>query len=414
MDAPSPVRPATPWTLLRRPGFRAYWTARLLASFAVQIVSVSVGWQVYDVTRDPFDLGLVGLVQFLPSLLLVLVTGSAADRFDRRTILCWCLALELASVAALLVVALSGPREVWPIFAVLIGFGVARAFAGPAVQSLLPNVVTVEELPTAIAWNSATWQIATIVGPVAGGLLYGLSALVAYGTACVLLLGALVTALLIITVRPQEASEPATWTTMVAGLKYIRSRRILLGAISLDLFAVLLGGAVALMPAFARDILEVGPWGLGLLRAGPGIGAILVGVHLSVRPIKDHAGTIMLWGVAAFGVFTIVFGLSTVPWLSITMLALMGGADMVSVYVRETLIQLATPDEVRGRVNAVNMVFVGASNELGEFRAGGFAALIGVVPAVVLGGLGTVGVTLLWAWLFPSLRKARRLDGVPT
>ena len=201
---------------------------------------------------------------------------------------------------------------------------------------------------------------------------------------------------------------------MVAGLKYIRSRRILLGAISLDLFAVLLGGAVALMPAFARDILEVGPWGLGLLRAGPGIGAILVGVHLSVRPIKDHAGTIMFWGVAAFGVFTIVFGLSTVPWLSITMLALMGGADMVSVYVRETLIQLATPDEVRGRVNAVNMVFVGASNELGEFRAGGFAALIGVVPAVVLGGLGTVGVTLLWAWLFPSLRKARRLDGVPT
>ena len=384
-----------------------------MMGFAVQIVSVAVGWQVYDITRDPLDLGFVGLVQFMPSLVLVLVTGSVADHFERRAIMAICLAGEIACAAALLLVTLSGMREVWPIFAILLGLGIARAFIGPAVQSLLPNVVTAQELPTAIAWNSTAWHIATIGGPVIGGLLYGLSANIAYGTATGILVAALVLTTLIATLRPQEPGERASWSTVVAGFEYVWNNRILLGAISLDLFAVLLGGAVALMPAFARDILDVGPWGLGLLRAGPGIGAIVMAAYLAVRPIRDHAGTIMFVSVGAFGLFTVLFGLSSVPWLSIALLMLMGAADMVSVYVRETLIQLATPDDVRGRVNAVNMVFVGASNELGEFRAGVAAAWIGVVPAVVTGGLGTVAITLLWARLFPSLRRARHLDGPP-
>lgn len=413
MDAIPARPPATARAVFSRRGYLAYWASRFFASFAVQIISVSVGWQVYDITRNPLDLGIVGLVQFLPSLALVLVTGSVADHFDRRAILAVCLIAEVLCVAGLLFVALSGIREVWPIFSILFVFGVARAFLGPAVQSLLPNVVTIEELPTAIAWNSSSWQVATIVGPVAGGLLYGLSATTAFGTAAVLLVVALGLSTLIVTVRAQEPGERASWTTIVAGVDYVWRKKILLGAISLDLFAVLLGGAFALMPAYARDILDVGPWGLGMLRAGPGIGAILMAAYLGLRPIRDNAGALMFVSVGIFGLLTIVFGISTIPWLSVLVLALMGAADMVSVYVRETLIQLATPDEVRGRVNAVNMVFVGASNELGEFRAGVSAALFGVVPAVVIGGLGTVAVTVLWVRLFPSLRHARYLNGPP-
>ena len=413
MDTSLPQPPTSARTLFRRRGYVAYWGARFLASFAVQIVSVSVAWQVYDLTRDPLDLGLVGLVQFLPSLILVLVTGSAADRYNRRTILALCLAAEVLCSMALLALTWLGAREVWPIFAILFGFGVARAFIGPAVQSLLPNVVTTEELPTAIAWNSSAWQVATIIGPVVGGLLYGVSASAAYGTASVLLLAALGLTARIVMVRPQEPGEPPSWSTVVAGFDYVWRHKILLGAISLDLFAVLLGGAVALMPAYARDILSVGPWGLGLLRAGPGIGAVAMAVYLGLQPIRNHAGVIMFVSVGAFGLFTLAFGLSTVPWFSVLMLVVMGAADMVSVYVRETLIQLATPDEVRGRVNAVNMVFVGASNELGEFRAGVSAAWLGVVPAVVMGGVGTMLVTGLWAKLFPTLRQARHLNGPP-
>lgn len=409
MDAAT-SRSAPARLLFRRRGFLAYWAARLFATFAVQIVSVSVGWQVYDLTRDPFDLGIVGLVQFLPSLVLVLVTGAVADRFDRRAILAICVVGELLCVAALLALTMIGVQVVWPIFTVLLGLGIARAFLGPAVQSLLPNVVTTDELPTAIAWNSSAWQIATILGPVMGGLLYGVSPHAAYAAAGLLIAVALVLVPMIRTVRRQEPGEPATWSTVVAGFDHVWRNKILLGAISLDLFAVLLGGAVALMPAYARDILLVGPWGLGMLRAAPGIGAILVAAYLGFRPISNHAGVIMFVAVGAFGAFTIVFGLSTVAWLSIAALVLMGATDMVSVYVRETLIQLATPDEVRGRVNAVNMVFIGASNELGEFRAGVSAAFIGVVPAVVVGGLGTITVTALWAYLFPALRRAKHLN----
>lgn len=375
------------------------------------MVSVAVGWQIYDLTRDPFDLGLVGLVQFAPALLLVLVTGAASDRFNRRIIVAICQFAEALCAGLLLALTISGNVTTSGIFATLAVFGVARAFMNPASQSLIPNLVPAEALASAIALSASSWQVAVIVGPVAGGLLYGVGPDIAYGTALALFGAAAV--LIALVPRPPQKTvpEPATWTTVIAGFRYVWHEKIVLGAISLDLFAVLLGGAVALLPAYARDVLDVGPWGLGLLRAAPGIGAITVALYLAFRPIRDHAGLIMFACVGLFGLFTSIFGLSNLVWLSIVALALAGGADMVSVYIRETLIQLWTPDAVRGRVNAVNMVFVGASNELGEFRAGSVAALIGVVPAVVLGGVGTIAVAALWTIWFPALRKARHLSG---
>ena len=410
-DSSSPSSLASQQTsAFRHRGFLFYWLSRLMVSFATQIISVAVGWQVYDVTRNPFDLGIVGLVQFIPSLLLVLVTGAVADRHNRRAVISMCLALEAVVCAGLLIFTWSGTRDVWPIFLLLAVFGVARAFMGPASQSLLPNLVAPEDLSNAIAWNSSSWQLATITGPVAGGLLYGLSEYAAYGMALFLLaLGAVLVSLI---PKPvQRISEQAkSLETLFAGFRYVWSEKIVLGAISLDLFAVLLGGAMALLPVYARDILHAGPWGLGLLRAAPGVGALLVAGWLTRNAIRDHAGLIMFIFVAGFGIFTSIFGASTLIWLSVLALALAGACDMISVYVRETLIQLWTPDDVRGRVNAVNMVFIGASNELGEFRAGISAALFGAVPAVIFGGLGTIAVALLWAIWFPQLRKVRRLD----
>ncbi len=391
--------------------FLRYWLSRFLATFSTQIVSVAVGWQIYDITRDPFDLGLVGIIQFLPSLLLVLVTGVVADRFGRRLIMGLAALTEALCALALVLLAFHGLASPLPIFAVLAVFGVARAFFGPAAASLVANLVPTEDFANAIAWNSSAWQTATIVGPVAGGLLYGLSAETAYGVATVLMVAS---TLLIFTIpKPPQNSgvDRPTVETLFAGFRYIWGEKVVLGAISLDLFAVLLSGAVALLPVYARDILELGPWGLGLLRAAPGVGAIMVAVWLAGHPFRDHAGALMLFFVGLFGAVTVVFGVSTIPWLSILALALLGATDMVSVYVRETLIQLWTPDAVRGRVNAVNMVFVGASNELGEFRAGMMAALIGTVPAVVFGGVGAVAVAGLWAVLFPELRRIRHLDG---
>jgi MFS family permease len=403
--------PDTRWAAFRHAPFMKYWLSRLAAGFAVQIQTVAVGWQVYDITRDPLDLGLIGLSQFMPALLLVLVTGAAADRYRRRSIMAVCVAAEALCAVALLAFTLSGVDIVWPVFAILVCFGIARAFYGPAQQSLLPNLVPTAILGSAIALNTLSWQVASIAGPVAGGLLYGLSAEAAYGVTIVLLA---VSGILIIAVpRPPQKimSEPGSWETLVAGFKYIWHEKIVLGAISLDLFAVLLGGTYALLPVYARDILDVGPWGLGLLRAGPAIGSMAVALYLATNPIRDHAGILMFLFVGVFGVAVVVFGISTLAWLSILTLIVMGGADMISVYVREILIQLWTPDRVRGRVNAVNTVFVGASNELGEFRAGVSAALIGTVPAVVVGGLGTIAVTALWFWWFPELRRARHLNG---
>lgn len=405
------VPAAERYAAFRHRPFLSYWAARFLSNFSTQIVSVAVGWQIYDLTRDPFDLGLVGIVQFLPALLLVLVTGVIADRFGRRLIMASAIVVEASCAAALLLIAVHGGMGPLPIFIVLAVFGIARAFFGPASSSLFANLVPQEDFANAIAWNSSAWQMATITGPVAGGLLYGLSAEAAYATAAVLML---IAAALIFTIpKPTQRSETAkpTLKTLFAGFGYIWSEKVVLGAISLDLFAVLLSGATALLPVYARDILELGPWGLGLLRSAPGIGAIGVAVWLAGHPIRNHAGLTMLGFVAAFGVVTVVFGLSTITWLSILALVLLGATDMFSVYVRETLIQLWTPDQVRGRVNAVNQVFVGASNELGEFRAGTMAALIGTVPAVAVGGIGAVAVAGMWAWLFPALRKVKHLDG---
>lgn len=411
MDTSSASNPAQRYAAFRHSAFARYWAARFLATFATQIVSVAVGWQIYDLTRDPFDLGLVGIIQFAPSLLLVLVTGSVADRFGRRVIMALAAIVEAGCALALLALTLRGLTGAGQVFAVLFVFGIARAFFAPASASLVANLVPPEDFANAVAWNSSAWQTATIVGPVAGGLLYGLSPLAAYGTATVFMLAS---SLLILSIpKPVQRTETqkTSLETIFAGFRYIWSEKVVLGAISLDLFAVLLSGAVALLPVYARDVLELGPWGLGLLRAAPGIGAIGVAVWLAGHPIRDHAGLLMLFFVALFGGFTIVFGVSTVPWLSIVALAMLGATDMFSVYVRETLIQLWTPDRVRGRVNAVNMVFVGASNELGEFRAGTMAALIGVVPAVVFGGAGAIAVAGMWAYLFPELRKVRHLDG---
>jgi predicted MFS family arabinose efflux permease len=298
-----------------------------------------------------------------------------------------------------------------PIFVALTVLAVARAFFGPASQALVVYLVPKHDFANAVGWNSSAWQVASIVGPVAGGLLYGVAATVAYGTSAVILAVATVLMVMIPSTPPPAEIRRITFASLFDGLWFIRKHKLVLGAISLDLFAVLLGGAVALLPIYARDILQLGPWGLGFLRAAPGIGAVLTAALLATNPVRDHAGRILLVFVGLFGLFTVGFGLSTTAWWSIVLLALIGAADMVSVVIRETLLQLWTPDEVRGRVNAVNMVFLGASNELGEFRAGMMAAWIGVVPAVVFGGVGAVGVAVVWALLFPSLRDARYLDG---
>ncbi len=405
MELPKPSANA----LHHRP-FVFYWLALWSASFAVQIMSVSVGWQVYDITRDPLDLGLVGLAQFMPPLLLVLVTGLVADRFNRRFIMVLCLCLEAACALGLMAFAWSNPTVVWPVFGILAMLGVARAFFNPASDALAPNLLPPEAIAHGISLNSMSWQIANIVGPVAGGLLYGISGSVAYGAALGLVILAIMFVATIGRVRQANHAEQTSLAMLFAGFAYIRKERIVLGAISLDLFAVLLGGAVALLPVYARDILEVGPWGLGLLRAAPGVGAVLMALYLAKFGIKDRAGVVLFIFVAGFGFFAMVFGLSTWVPLSIAALALMGACDMISVYVRETLLQLWTPDEVRGRVNAVNRVFIGASNELGEFRAGVVAAGIGAVAAVTVGGAGTMAVAWFWSRWFPELRTTRRMD----
>lgn len=396
----------------RHKSYTYYWLARLLSAMAMQVIAVAVGWQIYDLTRNPLDLGLIGLTQFVPALALLLVTGAAADRFSRRMIMAICEIAGLVLGALMLLLTLGGLTSPLPVFAILVALGVTRAFFSPASTSLAPNLVPKEDLANAIAWNSTSWQTATITGPVAGGLLYGLGATVPYLVATFLF--ALATVFILVIPKPPQArsTRMQDWETLSAGFRYIWRERVVLGAISLDMFAVLLGGAVALMPVFARDILELGPWGLGLLRSAPGVGAIAMAVFLATYPINRHAGLAMFVAVALFGLSMVVFGLSTTAWLSIGSLAFMGAADMISVYVRQTLIQLWTPGELRGRVSAVNMVFLGASNELGEFRAGGMAALIGAVPAVVIGGVASMGVSALWAAWFPQLRRIQHLNRV--
>jgi MFS family permease len=394
----------------RHRSYFLFFIARFLAAFATQIISVSVGWQMYAETRNPLLLGLIGLVQFLPSLLLILVTGSVTDRYNRRMIVSVCLTVSALCAAALLVVTLTETFAPLLVLFILTIFGIERAFMGPAVQSLAPNLVPERDLANSFAWNASSWQTASIVGPVAGGLLYGISAEAAYTVALVFMVAGAALVFMIPKPAQRKASEPTSWSYILAGFRFIRYEKVVLGAISLDLFAVLLGGAVALMPIFAAEILVLGPWGLGLLRAAPGIGAIAMAIVLATFPIRQGSGVKMFIGVAVFGLGTLIFGLSETAWLSIVALAIMGAGDMISVYVRETLIALWTPDEVRGRVNAVNSVFVGASNELGEFRAGTMAHFIGAVPAVVIGGVGALAVSVIWALSFPQLRRIDTLE----
>ena len=394
----------------RHSSYTRYFFSRFLTSFAAQVVSVSVAWQMYDETRNPALLGWIGLVQFLPALLLVVVTGNAADRLGRRLVM-GCGALVMMSCAAsILMLVLSGNFNPMLVLAILTLFGTARAFYGPAATSLAVNLVPREDFPNAVSWITSSWQMATIGGPVIGSLLYGLAPEAAYGTATCLFIAA---ATLIFSIpKPNQivSREPPTLASILGGFSYIWNNKVVLGAVSLDLFAVLLGGAVALMPIYARDILHVGELGLGLLRAAPGIGAIIAIALITAFPIRDHAGWILLAAVAMFGLATAVFGASTLAWVSILALMCVGGFDMVSVYVREIILQLWTPDEVRGRVNAVNSIFVGASNELGETRAGFMAAVAGPVFTVVAGGFAAIGIATLSILVFPQLRKIRTLD----
>lgn len=400
------VLPAT--AVFQSRDFCLYLAARFLSAVAIQMQNVAIGWLVYDLTRDPLALGLVGLASFLPAVALALMTGHTADRYDRRRILVACYVATLATAVGLLAIAVSGSDQVWLIYGLLLIFGVSRAFANPAGQALVPNLVPAEQLGNAIAWNSTAWQTATIAGPALGGLLYYFGATVAFGAAALCFLVCCILFALMDS-RPQQAPGEVTWSTLMAGIRFIRSRPAIFGAISLDLFAVLLGGATALLPVYARDILDVGPGGLGLLRSMPAVGALLVALWLAQRPLKSRSGLRMFQGVAVFGIATIGFGLATNLALACVCLFVLGAADMISVFIRSTLVQFDTPDAMRGRVAAVNSVFIGASNELGEFESGAVAALIGTVPAVVTGGIGTLVVCGLWMRWFPELRYRDRL-----
>ncbi len=370
--------------------------------------TVAVGWQVYEITHDPLDLGLIGLSQFLPFVLLVLPAGHFADRHLRQKLLSACYGLMLVCALLLLAFSRSELKVVWPVFAVMVLFGVARAFAMPTGQALLPNVVPPALFGRAVAVNSTTWQLSTIVGPAIGGIVYLFGAPVVYATVALLLAAAVVLMFGVRAPAPARSAQSVTFDSLLEGLRFVFRRKIILGAISLDLFAVLFGGAVALLPAYASDILKIGPDGLGLLRAAPGVGAVVVALVFTWKPLAQRVGPAMLWGVALFGVATVIFGLSESFAVSLTALAVLGAADMVSVYIRHMLVQLETPDEIRGRVSAVSAVFIGASNELGEFESGVTAAWWGLRPAVVVGGVASIAIAGLWARWFPQLARLDR------
>lgn len=393
--------------------FALYVAGKTANQLALQVLHVAVGWQVYALTKNPLHLGLIGLSQFLPFVVFVLPAGQLADRVDRKLIIVGCYALHLASGAALLALSLAGSTTAWPIFIVMMALGVARAFTSPAQQSILPNLVPPAFFAQAVAINSSSWQLAAITGPALGGLLYLAGAGVAYGISVVLLLLGLVLATQV-KAPPMPARTPGVaesrWHEVLAGLRFVWHRPKVLGAMSLDLFAVLFGGATALLPAIASDVLSVGPAGLGLLRAAPGVGATLVAMALAWRPPQRHCGRWLFGGVALFGLSTVAFGASTSFAGSLGALAVMGGADMLGVYYRQLLVQLETPDSLRGRVSAVNSMFIGASNELGEFESGVTAAWWGVRPAILVGGAATLVVTGLWTRWFPDLY---RLDRMP-
>jgi MFS family permease len=409
MDPPS-FSPAPHPSILRHKPFAFFWFARVSTSIAFQIQGVAVGWQVYALTGSAFYLGLVGLAQFLPMFLLTLAVGHIADRRDRRIVARLCQIVEGLAAGALAFGSFSGWQSKESILAVLFVVGAARAFEGPTMQALVPGLVPAPLIPRAVAWSTSANQTATIVGPALGGLLYTVGPTTAYGTATILFLAASSFVALIRIERTPPKREPVSLQSLFAGITFIRSRPAILGAISLDLFAVLLGGATALLPVYARDILATGPWGLGLLRSAPAIGALAMSVFLARHPLERQVGRIMFGAVVTFGVATIMFAVSSSFVLSLGMLVVLGAADVISVVIRSSLVQIETPDEMRGRVSAVNSMFIGTSNQLGEFESGLTAALFGVVPAVLIGGVGTIMVVIIWMRLFPQLVRTDSLE----
>ena len=397
---------------IRHRPFAKFWCARVLSTLAFQMMSVAVGWQVYTLTGRAFDLGLVGLAQFLPMLCLTLVVGQVADRYDRRIIVSICALVEASAAATLALGSAQGWLDRNLILCIVAAGGAARAFGTPTMAALVPSLVPRDMIPRAAAWTTSATQSAHIVGPALGGVLYVLGPTPVY----LMVTTSFAAASLLIAflgVKPAVRKKVAiSLASFFSGISFIRSRRILLGTLSLDLFAVLLGGATALLPIYAHDILHTGPWGLGLLRASPALGALTMSIWLAYRPLGQPVGTRLLAALLVFGAATMLFGLST--WLPLSMVALyiLGMSDVVSVVIRFSLVQLQTPDEMLGRVSAINSLFVGTSNQLGEFESGSMAALLGVVPAVLIGGAGTIVVSLIWMfWLFPELRRLKSLEG---
>lgn len=403
------IRRLAPEALRPHGGYLRLWRARVAGTAGQQMMMVALGWQVYDLTGSVWDLGLVGLAQFLPALLLALPAGQLVDRVDRRRVLAACLGTQ-GAVAVLLASATFGgwlSREA--VFALSVALGALRAFQMPAQQALMPSLVPPHALPRAYAFGAAGVQAAVIGGPAAGGVVYALGGAWVHVACTALFLLAAGWVLAIPRAVPRVGPPPAGWADMTAGLRFIGQRPVVLGALSLDLFAVLLGGATALLPVFARDVLHVGPQGLGLLRAAPAVGALAASIWLARRPIERHAGPVLLGAVAVYGACMLVFGASTSFALSLVALGVSGAGDMVSVVVRQTLVQLETPDEMRGRVSAVNAVFIGASNQLGEFESGATAAWLGPAGSVLAGGAGTLLVVALWWRFFPQLARRDRL-----
>ena len=377
----------------------------MLATLALHMQTVAIGWQLYALTGSALDLGLVGLVQFVPTVALTLVVGQVADRFDRRLVVVTCEVAQAAGTVALALGSLGGWLQRDGILTIVAVIGAARAFENPARAALLPQLVPLATVPRAIASVTSAGQMARIVGPAVGGVLYALGPTTVYGiVAALYVLGAALVAL-VRTVESTHARPPLTSDSLFSGIAFIVRERLLLGLLSLDLFAVLLGGATALLPIYARDILGTGPWGLGLLRAAPACGALVMSVVLTHRPVGRHAGPILLAGVVVFGLATVVFGVSTALPLSLAALAILGAADLLSVVIRHSLVQMRTPDAMRGRVSAAHSLTTGTSNQLGEFESGLLAALFGPVPAVLIGGIGTIVIAAVWTQRFPDLRR---------
>lgn len=402
--------PAADGSLLKHRAFVAFWLARTCSSFGFQMFSVAVSWQIYALTNSALALGIIGLMQFLPSVLLALPAGHLADQYDRRRIALAGQLIEWIALLALVALTLVHWADKTAIWGLVFMLAVAKALEGPAMQSILPSLVPPFILARATAANAAGSEAAVIVGPTLGGLLYVAGPAVVYSVAALFYLISIVLIGLLRYERPVQPRLPMNLSNLFAGIVFIRKRKDVLGVISLDLFAVLLGGATALLPIFAKDILHTGPWGLGLLRGAPSAGALLVGLWLSRNKLEKHVGMIMFMSVAGFGAATLVFALSEQLWLSLIALVALGGFDMVSMVIRGALVQLDTPDEMRGRVNAVNGIFINTSNQLGEFESGVLAAWLGAAPAAALGGIGTLVVVGLWMVLFPHLRRRQSLE----